>query len=153
MARLSLCVADRWTICRPLCSRLKPRVDDGQPGMSGNVQLFQSGVRRCRIGKNWPTKLHSRDSAFPNFDNNVGKDRFPYCGAIVSGPYPPTTMDGPVRSGSDRYTNDRWRWLESEPAIDYTAGVTCALMAYASMPDSVFQGCTARSPFTGRPSA
>ena len=73
------------------------------------------------------------------------------CGALVSGPYENTAAeDGPVREGTDLYENDRWLWQSSEAAIDYTSSLVCTLMSYATMPDSLFEGCTARSPFTGR---
>eukprot|EP00892_Ulva_mutabilis_P000083 jgi/Ulvmu1/10075/UM006_0022.1 len=106
------------------------------------------------IGNHYPTMLHSRDAAFPNFYSTSEPDPFPLCGALVSGPYAQTSEeDGPVDTGTDMYTNNRRMWRESEPAIDYTSSLVCTLMAYATMPDSLFQGCTARSPFTGRPVA
>ena len=98
--------------------------------------------------------LHSRDAAFPHFYSTSDLDPYPLCGALVSGPYAQTSdEDGPVESGTDRYTNNRRMWRESEPAIDYTSSLVCTMMAYANMPDSAFAGCDARSPFTGRTAA
>jgi len=109
---------------------------------------------RFRIGKHWPTMLHSRDAAFPFFYSETDPDPYPLCGALVSGPYAQTSDDdGPVTSGTDVYTNNRRQWKESEPAIDYTSSLVCTLMSYATMPDSLFEGCPARSPFTGRAGA
>lgn len=105
----------------------------------------------CRIGRYYPTKLHSRDSANPYFYTPSEEDTNTLCGGVVSGPYEnPSAMDGPVRNGTDFYANDRSLWQASEAAVDYGTSVICGLLAYATMPDSMFQGCTARSPFTGR---
>ena len=105
----------------------------------------------CRMGRYFPTKLHSRDTAHPNFRNASMEDTGTLCGAIVSGPFDNTAgIGGPVRNGTDEYTNDRRVWRSSEAAIDYTSSLICGLMAYATMPDSLFEGCDARSPFTGR---
>ena len=103
------------------------------------------------MGRYYPTKLHSRDASFPYFYDTTKDDPATVCGAIVSGPYENTVnMDGPVRMGTDLYENDRRRWQASEAAIDYTSSLVCTLMAYAAMPDSLFEGCDARTPFTGR---
>ena len=103
------------------------------------------------MGRYFPTKIHSRDTSFPNFRNNGPEDMHTLCGALVSGPYENTAEeDGPVREGTDLYENDRRRWQASEAAIDYTSSLVCTLMSYATMPDSLFTSCPARSPFTGR---
>lgn len=54
--------------------------------------------------------------------------------------------------GTDVYTNMRSNWGESEPALDYTGGLICALMGYAALPDGTFDdpSCDVRTPFTGR---
>jgi hypothetical protein len=42
----------------------------------------------CRIGKHYPTALHTRDAAYPNFRGAPGLlDANTLCGAQVSGPY------------------------------------------------------------------
>eukprot|EP00892_Ulva_mutabilis_P000079 jgi/Ulvmu1/10071/UM006_0018.1 len=103
------------------------------------------------MGDDYPTKLHNRDVAWPNFWNNDGPDVAPLCGGLVSGPYENfDRVDGPTNRGTDLYENNRLRWQASEPAIDYTASLVCSLMSYAEMPDSLFSGCSARSPFIGR---
>jgi len=105
------------------------------------------------MGRYYPTKLHSRDSANPYFYDSSQEDTGTLCGGLVSGPYAPENNrgpDGPVRMGTDEYTNNRRVWRQSEAAIDYTSSLICGLMAYAAMPDSLFEGCDARSPFTGR---
>lgn len=57
--------------------------------------------------------------------------------------------------GTDTYTNSRKKWQESEPALDYTAGLICSLMGYAALPDGAFDDpdCDVRTPFTGRTAA
>lgn len=57
--------------------------------------------------------------------------------------------------GTDVYTNDRTNWRESEPAIDYSAGLICSLMGYAALPDGSFDDptCDVRTPLTGRSTA
>ena len=42
------------------------------------------------MGPNYPTRLHSRDSAYPNFDLTVlgEPDGNLMCGAMAPGPYP-----------------------------------------------------------------
>lgn len=46
----------------------------------------------------------------------------------------------------------REKWGESEPALDYTAGLICGLMGYAALPEGSFDDptCDVRTPFTGR---
>eukprot|EP00892_Ulva_mutabilis_P000071 jgi/Ulvmu1/10064/UM006_0011.1 len=103
------------------------------------------------IGRYFPTKVHSRDAAYPYFYNDREENTGMLCGGLVSGPYARNSpTDGPVRQGTDMYENDRERWQASEAAIDYTSSLVCTLMAYATMPDSLFEDCPARSPFTGR---
>lgn len=59
--------------------------------------------------------------------------------------------DGPVPEGTDAYLNDRRRWRESEPALDTTGGMICAMMGYASLPEGAFDSCPdVRTAFTGR---
>ena len=41
----------------------------------------------CRIGKHWPTEMHARDPAYPNFRDALKPDANTLCGAQVSGPY------------------------------------------------------------------
>lgn len=58
--------------------------------------------------------------------------------------------DGPVLEGTDAYLDDRRRWRESEPALDTTGGMICALMGYAALPEGAFDDCPdTRSAFTG----
>eukprot|EP00892_Ulva_mutabilis_P000073 jgi/Ulvmu1/10066/UM006_0013.1 len=101
------------------------------------------------MGRYVPTKLHSRDAAFPFFATVDVDDPATLCGAIVSGPFA-AVENGPVKEGKDLYENDRRRWQASENAIDYSSSPVCALMAYATTADALFEGCTARTPFTGR---
>lgn len=78
------------------------------------------------------------------------------CGALVSGPYAPAVTggpdaeDGPVSEGTDVFTDDRRSWRETEPAVDYTGSLVCAMMGYAVQPEGAFTGCDGRDPFTGR---
>eukprot|EP00892_Ulva_mutabilis_P000075 jgi/Ulvmu1/10068/UM006_0015.1 len=103
------------------------------------------------IGRYFPKRIHSRDVSAPHFRANIEDDPVTLCGALVSGPYENTAaMDGPVREGTDYYEDNRRRWQASEAAIDYTSSLVCTLMAYATMPESLFEGCPARTPFTGR---
>ena len=102
------------------------------------------------MGRNFPTKVHSRDVAYPYFNSNEEEDTATLCGAIVSGPFAATNRTGGVAEGTDLYENDRQRFQASETAIDYTSSLVCTMMAYATMPDSAFADCPARSPFTGR---
>jgi hypothetical protein len=41
----------------------------------------------CRIGKHWPTEMHTRDAGYPNFRTDNLTDANTLCGAQVSGPY------------------------------------------------------------------
>lgn len=43
-------------------------------------------MHACRLGNHYPTKVHSRDAAYPNFEKNKLKDGSVLCGALVSGP-------------------------------------------------------------------
>lgn len=51
-----------------------------------------------RLGMHFPTRLHSRDAAYPNFGSDAEDDGSVLCGALVSGPYAPAniSVDGPV---------------------------------------------------------
>eukprot|EP00892_Ulva_mutabilis_P000076 jgi/Ulvmu1/10069/UM006_0016.1 len=121
------------------------------PDNSCNTQGPDGFSYMVGIGRYYPTRIHSRDISVPNFYNNDFPDNAPMCGALVSGPYEnPSAMDGPVREGTDLYEDNRLRWQASEAAIDYTSSLVCTLMAYATMPDSLFEDCPARTPFTGR---
>jgi hypothetical protein len=107
----------------------------------------------CRVGSRYPTRIHSRDAGYPNFVTESKPDGSTLCGGIVSGPYPvglAPSQDGPVSVGTDVYENDRNYWRASEVAVDYSAGLICAAMGYATLPDQAFAKCGARSPFTGR---
>ena len=105
----------------------------------------------CRMGRYYPTQAHSRDAGYPYFYDTEKDNPGLLCGGLVSGPYARNApTDGPVRTGTDKYENDRRRWQASEAAIDYTSSLVCTLMSYATMPDSLFTSCPARSPFTGR---
>lgn len=53
-------------------------------------------------------------------------------------------------NGTDAYLDDRRRWRESEPALDTTGGIICALMGYAALPEGSFDSCPeTRTVFTG----
>jgi hypothetical protein len=106
---------------------------------------------RCSLGQHYPTRLHSRDAAYPNFRDDTKPDGQTLCGAYVSGPFVEGDAFGTVQAGTDKYTNDRRVWKESEPAIDYTGSMICAMMGYASLPSGAFDGCdVTRTAFTGR---
>eukprot|EP00892_Ulva_mutabilis_P000072 jgi/Ulvmu1/10065/UM006_0012.1 len=120
------------------------------PGNSCNTPGEEGFSYMVGMGTHFPTKLHSRDVAYPNFRSSDIEDTATLCGAIVSGPYA-ATANGPVTESTDLYENDRRRWQASETAIDYSSSLVCALMAYAAMPDSLLEGCPARTAFTGRP--
>ena len=119
----------------------------GRDSKSGAVPLTSNPS--CSMGANFPTRLHSRDVAYPNFASDTEFDTATLCGAIVSGPYA-APQNGPVEEGTDLYENDRRRWQASETAIDYTSSLVCTMMAYASTPDELLEGCPARTAFTGR---
>jgi hypothetical protein len=102
---------------------------------------FGSG---CRLGNHYPLRVHSRDSAFPNW-NTALPDGNTLCGAVVSGPFvkPPNS--------TDVYTDNRVRYQESEAAVDYVASIVCALGGYADTPVGGFDHCdTMRAPLDGR---
>lgn len=107
------------------------------------------------MGNYYPKHLHSRDAAYPGFMTE-NPDPNMLCGAVVSGPYAPTALngpdavDGPVPEGTDEFMDNRRDWRETEPAVDYTGGLICAMMGYAVQPEGAYDGCTARGPFTGR---
>ena len=60
---------------------------------------------RCRLGAHYPTRLHSRDAAYPNFGSDSEDDGSVLCGALVSGPYAPAniSVDGPVPGARPRW--------------------------------------------------
>lgn len=83
--------------------------------------------------------------SFPFFEKaSTRDDNHVLCGAIVSGPY--TDSGG----GTDKYTNNRRMWVESEAALDYSGAIACAFGGYAAMPASDLSSCKSRTPFTGR---
>jgi hypothetical protein len=99
----------------------------------------------CRLGKHYPTRVHSRDSAYPNWANINALDGNTLCGALVSGPF--TSAPG----STDVYTDNRAKYMESEAGIDYSASVICALGGYAAVPVGGFDHCpSTRTPLTGR---
>ena len=63
-------------------------------------------IHTCRLGKHYPTQLHSRDAAFPNWGTNLDDGNI-LCGATATGPY-----FGDGNDDSDRYTNSRNFWRE-----------------------------------------
>jgi hypothetical protein len=98
----------------------------------------------CRLGKHYPTHVHSRDSAYPNF-STTQPDANTLCGALVSGAF--TKPPG----STDVYTDNRGNWYESEAGIDYSGSVICALGGYAAVPVGGFDHCPSmRTPLTGR---
>lgn len=97
--------------------------------------------------------MHSRDPAYPNFRQPTVPNAHTLCGAQVTGPYAEQTdLSAPVTEGTDVYYNDRTRWKESEPAVDYGASTMCAMLGYAALPDGAFAHCNPyiRNVFTGR---
>lgn len=119
--------------------------------MHSSLWLKCVAIRCCRLGAHFPTKLHSRDAAFPNWGSPAADDGNTMCGAMATGPYL-GSISNPVLSNSnpDRYLNNRAFWPESEPGIDFTASMVCALMGYAALPENSFSTCNVRTPFTGR---
>lgn len=67
--------------------------------MEKRASNMRSLVRR--VGKHYPTHLHSRDASYPEFRTDE-PDPSLLCGALVSGPYAPgkTGEDGPVVKGA-----------------------------------------------------
>lgn len=63
--------------------------------------LPRDEVVLCRVGKHYPTRLHSRDASFPEFRTDEPDPNL-LCGALVSGPYAPGKGgdDGPVSKGA-----------------------------------------------------
>lgn len=91
------------------------------------------------MGSHYPKHVHSRDASLYPF-STLDADKNTLCGAVVSGP---DALDG--------YTDVRLNYDESEPALDYAAGVVCAFGAFAAQPSGAFEHCKdVRGPFTGR---
>lgn len=103
------------------------------------------------MGSHYPTRLHSRDAAYPNFDEEYLPDGNLLCGALVAGPYAhgSSGVDGRAENGTDLFTNNRDLWFEAEPALDYSASMICALAGYASLQGPI-ANCAVRTPMTGR---
>jgi Glycosyl hydrolase family 9 len=97
----------------------------------------------CRLGNHFPTHIHSRDAATPNW-GTPNPDGNTFCGAIVSGP---CANPGPT----DLFTDDRTKYQEAEAGIDYSGSVICAFGGYADQPSGAFDHCSGvRSPLTAR---
>ena len=91
------------------------------------------------MGAYFPEHVHSRDATQYPFSTSK-PDVNTLCGAVVSGP-----------DATDNYSDVRLNFDESEPAIDYAAGVVCAFGAYAAQPSGAYDHCVdVRGPFTGR---
>jgi Glycosyl hydrolase family 9 len=100
----------------------------------------------CRLGKSFPTHVHDRDAASPNW-GTASADGSTICGAVVSGAWAL-----PANTPTDLFTDNRDKYEEAEPAVDYSASVLCAFGGYADVPDGGFDHCTGvRTPQTGRP--
>eukprot|EP00892_Ulva_mutabilis_P003873 jgi/Ulvmu1/1858/UM012_0014.1 len=96
-------------------------------------------------GAKYPTRVHSREVSFPFFEaKSTRDDNHVLCGGVVSGPY---TDDG---GSTDKYTNDRLKWFESEAALDYGGALACAFGGYAALSTADLSSCSSRTPFTGR---
>ena len=103
-------------------------------------------MRGCRYGKKFPTRVHSREVSYPFFEKKSTRDdNHVLCGGVVSGPYS-------TKGATDKYTNDRRKWVESEAALDYSGAVACAFGGYAALSTSDLSSCSSRTAFTGRSS-
>ena len=113
--------------------------------------MSQLVTSSCRLGAHYPTRLHSRDAAYPYFDDPVTPDGNLLCGAMVGGPYAhgSSGVSGRAEEGTDLFTNNRNLWFEAEPAVDYSASIICALAGYASL-EGPISDCAVRTPLTGR---
>lgn len=100
----------------------------------------------CRLGGNFPRRPHSRDAAYPIWSSASRANPHTLCGAVISGPWAPAGS-----GGTDKYTDNRDNFRESEAGIDYSASLPCAMGGYAALSDGDVRGCdNARTPLTGR---
>ena len=99
----------------------------------------------CSLGTHYPRHVHSRDAATPYFKTPTHTDPNTLCGGIVSGPWStPSTS-------TDRFTDDRNKYEETEAGLDYSGSALCAFGGYAAVANGGFSGCTGvRGPLTGR---
>lgn len=105
-------------------------------------QLANGCAHVCRLGKHYPTQIHSRDASSYPFDNGLNSepDQNTICGALVSGP-----------DRDEGFADVRKNYNQTEPAIDFASGVLCAFGAYADQPDGAFDDCDVdRTPLTGQ---
>ena len=106
---------------------------------------YGAWLRGCRYGDDFPTRVHSREVSYPFFFQKTPArdDNHVLCGGIVSGPYS-------TKGATDKYTNNRSMWVESEAALDYSGAVACAFGGYAALSRADLSSCSSRTAFTGR---
>jgi hypothetical protein len=110
--------------------------------------LIVIALHRRRLGKHFPRNPHSRDAAHPAWANQKVPNPNTLCGGVVSGPY----NEAAPSSGTDVFTDMRFKYQSTEAAIDYSASIICAMGGFADLPKGTFSDCSVdnRSPLAGR---